>query len=189
MIINDVLIDCGISFAKLKFHLYHIKYLLITHIHSDHLNIQTLKKISNQFPHIQIIGNYECYQASDRITTIANAGFEIETKDYTFLPFECEHNVLTYGYIFEYEGKRIIYATDTGSMKNAPPGKYDYFFLESNHCENKVEAIRGKKIGNYDPYLSAKRHLSTQQCKAFYYMNRRSTDSKLIELHQSNRFY
>jgi hypothetical protein len=43
--------------------------------------------------------------------------------------------------------------------------------------------------GNYSPYLSGKRHLSTQQAKAFWYMHRRSADSELIELHKSARFY
>ena len=62
--------------------------------------------------------------------------------------------------------------------------------MESNHDEAKLEAVRGKQAaGSYDPYLSGKRHLSTQQAKAFYYMNRKSADSELIELHQSTRFY
>jgi ribonuclease BN (tRNA processing enzyme) len=189
VIINkDIMIDCGVAFSKIKDDLYDVKYLLITHIHSDHLNKKTLLQINQKFPTIQIIGNYEVYQAW-AVDRIANAGFEIETDDYIFTPFECLHDVLTYGFTFTIDDKKIIYATDTSTMENAPDETYDMFFLESNHDEKKLEAIRGEKKGSYDPYLSGKRHLSTQQARAFYFMHRRDQGSELIELHKSSRFY
>jgi ribonuclease BN (tRNA processing enzyme) len=189
VIINDdIMFDCGVPFSKIREDLYDIKYLILTHIHSDHMNKQTLIQINKKFPHIMLIGNYEVSQAWI-VDRIANAGFNIETEDYIFTPFEAIHDVLTYGYTFEVEGKKIIYCTDTASLENAPDEKYDYFFIESNHDEAKLEAIRGSKKGSYDPYLSGKRHLSTQQAKGFFYMHRRDRDSQLIELHKSSRFY
>jgi hypothetical protein len=74
-------------------------------------------------------------------------------------------------------------------LENAPAGPYDYLFIESNHDEQKLEAVRNEQRGGYNPYLSGKRHLSTQQAKAFFYLNRRNQDSQFIELHQSSRFY
>ena len=185
---KTVMIDCGVPFSKIKEDLYGIKYLLITHIHSDHLNIKTLQQIASQFPRIKIIGNYEVHSMYN-CNIIANAGFEIETNDYIFYPFENFHDVLCYGFTWEYDGLEIIYATDTSSLNNAPIKKYDYFFLESNHDEEKLEAVRNEKKGSYNPFLSGKRHLSTQQAKAFFHMNKRDQNSKLIELHQSARFY
>jgi L-ascorbate metabolism protein UlaG (beta-lactamase superfamily) len=187
VIVNDVMIDCGVPFKEIKEDLYSIKYLLITHTHSDHLNRKTIEQICSKFPRIEIIGNYEVHSAWN-CNHIANAGFEVEVDDYTFFPFECVHDVLTYGYTWEFEGQEIIYATDTSTMENAPEGKFDWFFLESNHDEGKLEAVRNEKSGSYSPYLSGKRHLSTQQAKAFFYL-RRKPDAKLIELHQSSRFY
>jgi ribonuclease BN (tRNA processing enzyme) len=186
--INDVMVDCGLSFNKIKDYLYKIKYLLITHIHSDHLNRRTLESIMRKFPWITIIGNYEVHQAF-HTNIIANAGFDVVTDDYVFTPFECFHDVLTYGYTWEAEGKKIIYATDTSSLENAPPGPFDYFFIESNHDEQKLKQAQNDYKGSYSPFLSGKRHLSTQAAKAFYYMNRSSLDAELIELHKSNRFY
>lgn len=188
VIVNNVMIDCGVPFSKIKEELYEIKYLIITHIHSDHLNQVTLQRILKKFPRIKIIGNYEVHRAA-HTNIIANAGFDVVTDDYIFKPFECVHDVLTYGYTWEFEGSKIIYCTDTANLDAAPKDTYDYFFLESNHDEDKLEAARGQKKGSYDPYLSGKRHLSTQAAKAFYYMNRRSRDSELIELHKSARFY
>jgi phosphoribosyl 1,2-cyclic phosphodiesterase len=188
VIINDVMVDCGVAFKTIKKDLYDIKYLLLTHIHSDHIKQKTLQLINEEFPTITVIGNHEVHQAWN-CNIIANAGFDIQTDDYTFTPFECIHDVLTYGYVWEAEGQRILYCTDTGSMENAPDGFYDYFFLESNHDEKKLEAVRSQKKGNYSPYLSGKRHLSTQAAKAFYFMHRRSPSSEFIELHKSDRFY
>lgn len=186
--INDVMVDCGVPYKRIENHLYDIRYLLITHIHNDHINPTTLSRIKKMFPKITIIGNHEVHQMFG-VDMISNEGYPLKTDHYTFLPFLCEHDVLTHGFVWEYEGKRIIYATDTSSMDYAPEGVFDYFFIESNHCEQKLEQARGKRIGGYDPYLSGKRHLSTQQAKAFYYMRRRDKDSEFIELHKSSRFY
>lgn len=188
VVINDILVDAGLPFNKLKQYLYDIKYLIITHTHGDHLKTKTLLKIAAQFPRIKMIGNYEVHQIFN-MNYIANEGFEIVTPDYTFTPFLLIHDVLTYGYAWKYRDKEIIYATDTASLEFAPVKKYDYFFLESNHDEQKLEEARNDYKGGYNPYLSGKRHLSTQQAKAFYYMNRRSAESELIELHKSTRFY
>lgn len=188
VVIKDVMVDCGVPFNKIKDELYAIKYLLITHIHSDHLNQITLKQIMRKFPTIKIIGNYEVHQAA-HCNIIANSGFDIVTPDYIFTPFEAVHDVLTYGFTWNCEGQRIIYCTDTSTLENAPDGIYDYFFLESNHDEGKLEAARNESKGGYNPYLSGKRHLSTQAAKGFFYMYRRSPESVFVELHKSKRFY
>lgn len=188
MVINDVMVDCGVPLKKMKEHLYDVKYLLLTHVHGDHVNQAALLNIKIMFPRITVIGNYEVHQKYG-VNIICNAGFEVVTDDYTFLPFECEHDVVTYGYTWKYKHLDILYATDTSNMTNAPTNKYDYLFLESNHSEKKIEQIRGKANYGYDAYAGAKRHLSTEQSKVFYYMNRRNKESEWIELHKSSRFY
>ncbi|WNF18879.1 MBL fold metallo-hydrolase [Staphylococcus warneri] len=189
VVINDIMIDCGIAFKKLKEYLYDIKYLLLTHIHNDHIKPTTLKRIRKEFPHIKVISNYEVAQLYD-VDHIINAGYPIDIDNYTFEAFECVHDVVTYGYVWTFESNEIIYATDTNSLENAPERKYDYLFLESNYDEEKLELARGKRSKyGYDPYISGLRHLSTKDCKTFYYLNRRDKTSELIELHMSERFY
>jgi len=189
VIINkNIMVDCGVAFRSIKKYLYDVKYLLLTHTHSDHINRKTIQLIAEEFPKIIIIGNHEVHQVWN-CSFIANAGFDIVTEDYTFTPFEALHDVLCYGFVFEVDGQRVIYCTDTGTMENAPKGVYDFFFIESNHDEQKLEQVRNQYKGTYNPYLSGKRHLSTQQAKGFYFMNRRSPDSVFIELHMSERFY
>lgn len=192
VLIGSTMVDCGVPFKNIKEHLYGVSTLLLTHIHSDHIKPTTLKNIVVMFPHIKIFGNYEVCQVFDEypITCVnENVPFEDDGIEYT--PFRGLHDVLTYGFTWVNDGTSIIYVTDTSSLAHAPEGSYDMLFLESNHDEKKVEKllVDGDKRFGYNVYAGAKRHLSTQKAKSFYYMNRRSTESKFIELHQSSRFY
>ena len=97
--------------------------------------------------------------------------------------------MVCHGYVWSVDGERIIYATDTVDLRNAPEGQYDYFFIESNYDTTKLLNMTARGKFGYNVVAGAKRHMSTQTCKAFYYMNRRDQESKLIELHMSGRFY
>ncbi|HFI0463794.1 TPA: MBL fold metallo-hydrolase [Streptococcus suis] len=187
VLIENVLIDCGIPFKKLKPYLYDVDYLLITHIHSDHLNVGCVKQIRKMFPHIKILGNWQVGQVIE-LDTIINAGYLFKDGLLEVIPFECFHDVLTYGFVWKVDNEVILYATDTNNLENATDlGPFDYLFIESNHDEKKIALAKPTK--GYDPKVSALRHMSTQKAKAFYYGHRRDSNSKLIELHKSERFY
>lgn len=187
--IENVLIDCGVPQKKINKALYNVDFLLITHTHGDHLKPSTVNRIQRLFPHIKTVGNYEvAYKA--KVDIVSSNFNQIELGEWKIIPFPCVHDVVTQGFVIEKDDLSIIYATDTANMDNAPKGKkYDYFFLESNHDEVKIEQARKSNKYGYDVWKSAQRHLSTQSAKAFYYINRKDKESKFIELHKSNRFY
>lgn len=187
VIMNDIMIDCGVPFKLIKDELYNVRLLLITHIHSDHVTPSTLKRIKAMFPHILIAGNYEVNQVFGvDVITINNRVHDLVEHEIT--PFECFHDVVVQGFTFELNGESIIYATDTQNLTCAPSKKYDWLFLESNHDERKLKAI-GATIKGYDAVAGGSRHMSTQVCKGFYYTHRRNESSRLLELHKSERFY
>lgn len=189
VIIEDIMIDCGIPFSKMKQELYGIKYLLLTHIHSDHIKESTLNKIKESFPKITILGNYEVAQKFG-VDIIVNNGFETITKDYTFMAVKGVHDVLVTGYSVWIKDQHVCYMSDTNSYNFFKSAPYDYLFIEQNYDEKKLLEI-GKQFKHkgYNPVLSAKRHASVQMAKGFYYSNRRSADSVLIPLHMSERFF
>jgi phosphoribosyl 1,2-cyclic phosphodiesterase len=191
VIVNNVMFDCGLPFKKIKEHLYDVDVLLLTHIHSDHIKESTLKNIIVMFPHIKVYGNYEVAQVfREYPIQVVNENVPFIASGMIFVPFKCIHDVLTYGYVWEQDGEQYIYATDTSDLRNAPIVKYDYLFLESNHDEKKVKEILNQSGKyKYNAYAGAKRHMSTQAAKGFFYTNRRSKDAQLVELHQSSRFY
>ena len=51
---KDILVDVGVSFAKIKEYLYDIKLILLTHRHNDHINQKTLSKIIYENPTVKI---------------------------------------------------------------------------------------------------------------------------------------
>lgn len=181
------MIDCGVTYHKIEDRLYDIKYLLITHTHTDHLKVVTYNRIRKHFPRIKTIANWQVAAKVD-VDRVVGDETIIKLKDRTIRSFPCVHDVVTHGFVIFKGDTSIIYATDTASLEHAPKAKYDMLFLESNHDEKKLDMIRNGDWG-YDAWKGAMRHLSTQKSKAFYYMNRKDTHSEWIELHKSKRFY
>lgn len=188
--IGDMLFDCGVSYKKLEMELYSIRYLLITHTHTDHINMNTFNHIVKKFPRITIIGNWDVARKV-KVDEIVGDMTTLKMNDRVIQSFANVHDVPCHGFAISMNGLNIIYATDTNTLENAPKWKYDMLFIESNHDENKIQQIQSnsKKLYGYDAWRGALRHLSTQKSKAFYYMNRRNKDSMWVELHKSKRFY
>lgn len=187
--IENIMFDCGVPFSHMKEDLYKVDTLLITHSHSDHIKPATLERIRKEFPGITVFGNADVAYQYDVDMVIGSKPFSLR-KRRKVIPFDGAHDVPVTGYIVQMKGLNILYMTDTARVNPPSDLLLDYIFLESNFDERKLrqEAKRYKKHG-YDPYLSVTRHLSTQKCKEFYYTHRRNEESKLIELHQSQRFY
>lgn len=181
--------DCGLSFGKMKDDLYLVDSLFITHSHGDHIQPKTLNSIRKEFPRIKVYGNAHVAYQYEVDKVIGHAKIVLP-KDRIVYPMDGLHDVpVTYFYVI-FDDTNIIYATDTCRVENPRELPLDYVFLESNYDERKLKELGKKyKRHGYDPTLSNLRHLSTQKCKEFYYVNRRDEESKLIELHQSSRFY
>ena len=60
IIVNDYLmLDCGVSYKRIKPYLDKIKIMFISHEHKDHLNPTTIKKVTYDKPNIKfIVGEY-----------------------------------------------------------------------------------------------------------------------------------
>lgn len=185
--IENIMIDCGMPYSKMKEDMYKVNTLLLTHSHGDHIKPRTLEAIRRDFPHVEVCGNaHTAYQYEvDRV--VGTSKFKV--KGATVIPFDGTHDVPVTCFLIEIKEVNIFYLTDSSTVPeiNCP---LDYVFLESNHDEKKLEQRANEySRKGYDPYESVLRHLSTQKCKEFYYLHRRSKESVLIELHQSRRFY
>lgn len=187
--IGSIMVDCGVPFKDMKDDLYKVDTLLITHEHGDHIKKATYNRILDEFPRIKTFANYAVAYNFFINEVIGTAPFTtpsgIEVTPYTGV-----HDVEVTYFTFNMNGQEVIYATDTCALENPNKIKFDWLFLESNYDEQKLrEMARQYTTRSYDPWVSSHRHLSTQQSKAFYYINRRDTTSHWIELHKSTRFY
>lgn len=182
--------DCGIPFSKMKEDLYLVDTLMITHSHSDHIKPATLDRIRKEFPKISVFANADVAYQYEVDQVVGSAPFRL-TKGRKITPIIGVHDVPVTGYLVTMKKLNILYMTDTCRVEIPDNVLLDYCFLESNYDERKIsEQSKEYKRRGYDPYMSSvTRHLSTQKCKEFYFLHRRSNESLLVELHKSHRFY
>lgn len=186
--IENIMFDCGMPFSKMKEDLYKVDALLLTHSHSDHVKPATLNSIRKEFPHIKVFANAHTAYQFEVDKVIGTAPFQV--NNIKVIPFEGVHDVPVTGYLLIIGKLNVLYMTDTSHVPMPEGYPLDYVFLESNYDEKKLQmTAKQYKRKGYDPYESVFRHLSTQKCKEFYFLNRRNKDSVLIELHKSRRFY
>lgn len=177
IISNEILIDCGSSFKKLEPYYKSIKLILLTHIHHDHLNIRTLKKIKLLKPSIRIGC---CEWLVDEVKGLNRVDvFQLNEEycygEYVISPFFLQHDVPNCGYKIKFKsGERVVYATDTESIKHIEARDYDLYLIEANH---KLEEIKQKiaekqKKGEFVyEFRAIANHLSFEKCNEFLMKN------------------
>lgn len=198
VVINDnILIDCGVSYSKLKDMVSTLQIVLLTHIHIDHFNPTTIKMLAYNRPTLRFIcGSWlveelvKCGVNKKNIDVLVskykgiqyNNGLQINMQ-------ETYHNVENCCYKIKLpNGKTIFYATDTYTLDNVSAKSYDYYLIEANYGEEEIEErIEAKRtLGMFIYELQAKEnHLSKE--KADEWLSRNiGFNSNIIYLHQHN---
>jgi phosphoribosyl 1,2-cyclic phosphodiesterase len=189
---NKILIDVGVSFKVLQDYLPDIKYILLTHIHSDHFNKSTLKKIGEEFPNIILcVPNYlkeEVDKLSYKgITFSVSFDTRYRFGNMTIETFKLFHDVPNIGYKLMYQSYKIVHATDTSSIDHIEAKDFDLYAIEHNYDEDLINEEISRKLqdGAYAHEIRSKEtHLSFQ--KAYDWINKqRKEDSEVLMLHIS----
>lgn len=195
--IRNIMIDCGIAFNKMKQELYKCQYLLITHDHQDHVKQNVLKKITEQFPNIEIFSTYKVARINDAVTAINTDYLPIwlEKAKCNMWAIPVPHNTLCFGYVLRFDDLDLLYATDLKNTEDLERFAeeenvlFDYVFLEANYDETKLRMLGDSWHGQYNAYVdSSERHLAKDESLRFYAKYRKE-GGEHIELHKSSRFY
>ncbi|MBR0318590.1 MAG: MBL fold metallo-hydrolase [Spirochaetia bacterium] len=163
---SSFVVDNGYSFAEFRrraeafgFDISAIKYIFLTHIHSDHL--KGVETLSNRLgiPVITAedldVSGYIKKGFFKQVGITPGQAYNLD--DFSFTVFPTFHDAPnSVGYSFFYDGNRCTIITDTG--KTSPQmkelaDKSDVLFLESNYCPDLL------KKGPYPVWLQ-KRILS-----------------------------
>ncbi len=194
---NHILIDCGVPYCRLSAYADKIKYIFLTHQHSDHLNTSTLRRLCTEHPSIKIIynGYLACALYKDCSEFIYKSSFITESKKwYQVGKFMFENEMLMHDVpncawkIFISTAKstfKLIYATDTSSIERIRAKDYDLYLIEANYDNNEIVERMKNKIacGGYmyeDRVLRT--HLSKQQADEWLYKNM-GEQSSFIYMH------
>ncbi len=190
---NSILVDCGVSYAKLKPFQKDLQIVLLTHIHGDHLQLKTLKKLQSERPTLRIGC---CQWLAPLLSELNNVDVYEVGKIYNYgvfkvSPVKLYHDVENCGYRIFKDNYKIIHCTDTAHLKSITAKDYDLYAIEHNYDQEKAEqAIKeAQETGKFCHATgSIHTHLSTRQAWDFIQANRKET-SKVLELHQSAEYY
>lgn len=195
---NNILIDCGVPFKKLKNIYKRLSIVLLTHIHSDHFNKTTIKHLALERPALRfgccewLVEELLKCGVNKRNIDVLNIGKWYKYGTFKINPILLYHNVDQCGYrIFIENGNKVqkmIYATDTNKLDGITAKDYDLYLIEANYTDEDInERIKLKeKLGMYcyekDAMLN---HLSKEKCDKFLYDNM-GANSQYEYMHQHN---
>lgn len=193
VIIKDIiLIDCGVTYKKLKDDYKKIKLVLLTHIHSDHFKRETIKKLAQERPTLRFAccewllePLLECGVNRKNIDVL-EIGIKYDYKLFKVVPIKLYHDVPQCGYRILFDNYKIIYATDTRTLEGIIAKNYDLYLIEGNYEDKEIEErIRKKQeIQQYCyEYRARNTHLSKGQARDFL-LNNMGDKSEYVFMHE-----
>lgn len=191
VIIDDVLIDCGVSFKKLEPYIRQLKVVCMTHSHKDHLQPATVRRLAKERPSLwwicgeRLTGDLlTCGVRAAKIVPLRN-GEKCVLSDFSAEVVKLYHDVPNVGYRLNLSGKRIFYATDTSTLDGIEAKNYDLYLIEANYGEDEIrERIKQKKADGLYCYEERvlRTHLSREQAEKWLAENA-GQESKYMFVH------
>lgn len=178
-----VLMDCGVPYKQLAPYVKDLRLVLLTHEHGDHFNPSTVRRLHQERPALR----FGCCEWMVRHLLDAGVAARVidiytpESKAFlsygpslSLRPERLTHNVPNCGYHLLIDGKRIFYATDTGTLDGIVAKGYDLYMVEANHTQADImERVARKQAEGKFAYeiQAAENHLSKEQTEDWLYQN------------------
>ena len=193
-----VLVDCGVPYKALEPYVPKLKLVLLTHIHSDHFQKRTIKRLASERPTLRfgccrwlvppLIAAGVPERQIDVLTPRTLYGYGL----CNVIPVMLAHNVPNCGYKVHFPSGKVIYATDTNNLDGIQAIGYDLYLIESNYRDEDIQAkIQEKKVaGQYAYELQVLRnHLSEAKCNDFLARNMKANSVYIpMHVHVDNDF-
>lgn len=194
---NNVLVDCGVAFSKLKHYVNEIDYVLLTHIHKDHFNKPSLIELAIAKPEIRFIccdwlENELRKIGITNITVVElNSVLELQFSPKILVsPFMLYHDVKNCGWRIMFGKYKVFHATDTNTLEGIEAKSYDAYFIEANHSLEQInKEIEEANLNEEYTYKigSKNSHLAIEYVIEFLLKNAK-LDSIIKFLHISKDF-
>lgn len=181
VVINKrILIDCGVPFKKLTDVYKELSIVLLTHIHSDHFNRRTIKKLAADRPTLRfacggwLVPDVVKCGVEKRNIDVVESGKMYDYKSFKICPITLYHDVENIWYRVFMNGEKLIYATDTYTLDGITAKNYDLYMIEANYTDEELKQRLTEKHRNGD-YAYEERvphtHLSKSQADNFIIEN------------------
>lgn len=197
---SEILIDCGVPMKKLRESGYikNLKLVLLTHEHGDHFNDATVRALHKERPALRwgccewMVPHLLEAGVHKRVIDVylTNKVFHYDEIPLSLIPVGLIHDVSNCGYrIFDKDGIRLLYATDTSTLDHIIAKDYEYYLIEANHTRAEIEArISEKRARGEFSYevRAAQNHLSQEQALEWLVENispERWNSTEIVFLH------
>lgn len=189
---KNILVDVGVSYKAVQPYLDDIKLILLTHEHSDHFKISTIRHIAMEKPLILFgCGDFMVKHLVDADVPTSRIYPMWENMLYTFkplcqvIPVGLAHDVPNFGYKLFFNGGKAFYATDTATLSGVQARSYDLYLVEANYEDSELNARLDAKMeaGQFAYEWRVKNsHLSKKQTDDWLYRNM-GPQSEYVYLH------
>lgn len=197
---KELMVDCGVPFARLEKYHKDIKLVLLTHRHKDHINNSTFQRLLKERPSIifgipkHMLEYFEYWKINvpKKNMFILEANKVYKFNNFTISPFNLYHDVPNFGYriINNKTGHKTFHATDTRTLSGIAAKHYDLYMIEANYDAETIDDVITQKLANHEysyEIRAIQNHLSFQQSRAFFERNKHE-GSEYVKLHVSNRY-
>ena len=173
---NKILIDCGVPFSRLADDYRSLKLVLLTHIHGDHFNSATLRRLARERPTLRFAccvwlcaALVDAGVKASQIDVISTERWYIYNGLCRIKAQETKHDVQNCCWHIELPitpVERVFYATDTNNLNGITAKGYNLYLVEANYTGADIQdRIAEKKING--EYVYEKRvmreHLSKEK--------------------------
>jgi len=187
---DSILFDIGVPFSMIKPYMYQIQVVLISHVHSDHININTLRKLQFERPSLRIIVGVHMLELLEGFKNIDifDVGKLYDYGEFQISAVKLYHDVPCFGWRVFKGDHKTFFATDTYTLEGITAKGYNLFLIEHNYNEDtinqSIEAAQAR--GEYSHQRgSFNSHLSEQQARDFIFKNK-GEKYEVLRLHESS---
>ena len=178
---GGVLVDAGVPFKSILSHAGRVKIVLLTHIHKDHFNASTVKRLAFERPSLRwgvppwLVAEAVACGVGKKNIDVLEMGKYAKCGSFTVQPVPLAHDVPNCGYKIHFgDGRSAFYATDTNSLEGIEAKGYSLYLIEANYAEEEIlERIRAKQDGGKycHEWDVLKYHLSKEKALDWLYAN------------------
>lgn len=168
-LINDIIaIDMGVSYKLLTPHVEKLRLILLTHVHSDHFNKATIRRLAKDRPTLRfgcckwlVQELIDCGVDKRNIDVYILNKQAVYNNNLKVKPVKLYHDVPQCGYKIEVAQYKVFYATDTRTLEDIKAINYDYYFVEANYVND--DELHNRAYNNYYENRVKNTHLSQEQ--------------------------
>lgn len=185
-----IAVDMGIPYSKIEPYINDLRIVMLSHLHLDHFNIATIKKLSFERPSLR----FACGEwMAESLKGVRNVDILELNKWYDYGEFEVSigksyHDIKNCFFRIVKDGYKIFRATDTYTLSGITAKGYDLYAIEHNYNEDTIrESIyESDRKGEYSHQRgSFNSHLSEQQARDFIFKNK-GEKYEVLRLHESS---